>query len=125
VRRVEKKTARRQDGKTARRRPTDGHGQTARRGDACVARAAGIRTGEEPARKQGIDPEMVEIRPEPKPSERTAILIALEQMLGTPGRENARRLSAWAQAGRREALLGSDSSSRTGWGRDSDRLAGR
>jgi hypothetical protein len=68
---------------------------------------------------------MVEIRPQPSPSERTAILITLEQMLGTPRRDDAPQLTAWARAGRRESLQGSDFSSHTGWGRDSDRLAGR
>jgi hypothetical protein len=75
--------------------------------------------------RQIIDPELVEIRPEPSPSERVAILIALEQLLGTPRREEAPRLSAWAQAGRRESLQTGGAGSRTGWGRDSDRLAGR
>jgi hypothetical protein len=68
---------------------------------------------------------MVEIRPEPSPSERAAILNALEQMLCTQHRDEAPRLSAWAQAGRRESLLNSGTGSRTGWGQDSDRLAGR
>jgi hypothetical protein len=68
---------------------------------------------------------MVEIRPQPSPAERVAILIALEQMLGTPQRDEAPRLSAWAQAGRRESLLSSNFGSRAGWGRDSGRLAGR
>jgi hypothetical protein len=67
---------------------------------------------------------MVEIRPEPSPSERAAILIALEQMLGTTRRDEAPRPSAWALAGRREALL-SAVGSRAGWGRGSDRLTGR
>jgi hypothetical protein len=67
---------------------------------------------------------MVEIRPEPSPSERAAILLALEQMLGTPRREEAPRLSAWAQAGRRESLLSSGADSRAGWGRGKDRLEG-
>ena len=109
------------DGKTARQQD----GQTARRGDACVAHVPKTRITGILASKQTIDPELVEIRPEPSPSERGAILIALEQMLGTPRREAAPRLSEWAQAGRRESLLSSGASSRTGWGRDSDRLAGR
>ena len=109
----------------ARRGHPQGHGKTAGRGDVRVAHVLESRLAGRSARERAIDPEMVEIRPEPTPSERTAILIALEQMLSTPGRENAPRLSAWAQAGRRETLLGSNSSSRTGWGRDSDRLAGR
>jgi hypothetical protein len=75
--------------------------------------------------KPVIDPALVEIRPEPSPSERAAILIALEQMLGRPRREAAPGPSGWAQAGRRESLLNSGAGSRTGWGRDSDRLAGR
>jgi hypothetical protein len=68
---------------------------------------------------------MVEIRPEPSPSERAAILIALEQMLGTTRRDEAPRPSAWALAGRRESLLGSGVGPGTGWGRGSDRLTGR
>jgi hypothetical protein len=67
---------------------------------------------------------MVEIRPEPSPSERAAILIALEQMLGTTRRDEAPRPSAWALAGRRESLLESVGL-RSGWGRGSDRLTGR
>jgi hypothetical protein len=68
---------------------------------------------------------MVEIRPEPSPAERAAILIALEEMLGTARRDEAPRSSAWALAGRRESLFGGGAGSRTGWGRGSDRLAGR
>ena len=68
---------------------------------------------------------MVEIRPEPSPSERSAILIALDQILDTQRRDDSPRISAWAQAGRRESLLSSGAGSRTGWVRDSDRLAGR
>jgi hypothetical protein len=68
---------------------------------------------------------MVEIQPEPPPAERAAILIALDQMISTPRREEAPRLSAWAEAGRREALLSNGSDSRAGWVRDSGRLGGR
>jgi hypothetical protein len=75
--------------------------------------------------KHVIDPEMVGIRPEPSASERAAILIALEQMLGTPRHDETPLLSSWAQAGRREALRSIGAGSRTGWGRESDRLAGR
>jgi hypothetical protein len=68
---------------------------------------------------------MIEIRPEPSPSERAAILIALEQMLGTARRDEAPRPFAWALAGRRESVLGGGVGSRAGWGRGSDRLTGR
>jgi hypothetical protein len=68
---------------------------------------------------------MVEIRPEPSPSERAAILFALEQMRGTTQRDEAPRPSAWALAGRRESLLDDGVGSRIGWGRGSDRLTGR
>ena len=122
--RVEKKTARRQDGKTARRRHTDGHGQATRRGDACVARVPGKRVGGKLPSKHVIDPVMVEIRPEPSPSERAAILVALGQMLNATRHDEPPQPSAWALAGRRDSLLGSTGSSRTGWGRGSDRLEG-
>jgi hypothetical protein len=79
----------------------------------------------ESAREYAGDPAIVDIWPEPSPSERRAILIALEQMLGTPRRDEAPRLSAWARAGRRESVLSSTTGSPTGWARDSDRLAGR
>ena len=95
---------------------------TAGRGDARVFRA---NVTAELAPKHSIDPEMVEIRPEPSPSERAAILIALEQMLSKLRPGKAPRLSAWAQAGRRESLLGNGAGACNGWGRDSDRLAGR
>ena len=99
--------------------------KTARRGDACVARVLGTHIAGRSTRQPTIDPAMVEIYPEPSPSERAAILIALEAMLGTTRRDEVPRLSTWALAGRRESLLGSDVGSRTGWGRVSDRLAGR
>jgi hypothetical protein len=66
----------------------------------------------------------VEIRPEPTPSERAAILIALEQRLNATRRDGVPWPSAWALAGRRESLPGSNGCLRTGWGRGSDRLEG-
>ena len=99
--------------------------ETAGRCDARVARVLGTNVTAELARGHSIDPKMVEIRPEPSPSERAAILIALEQMLSKPRPGEAPRLSAWAQAGRRESLLGNGAGPRSGWGRDSDRLAAR
>ena len=98
---------------------------TAGRGDAGVARVLKTNITAELAREHSIDPEMVEIRPEPSPPERAAILIALEQMLSKPRPGEAPRLAAWAQAGRQESLLGNGAGPRSGWGRDSDRLAGR
>jgi hypothetical protein len=121
--RVEKSRSRGVEQKTAERLQEDG--ETARRGDACVARAPGIRIAGESARDHIIDPAMVEIRPQPSPAERVAILIALEQMLGRPRRDEAPRHSAWAQAGRRESLLSSGFGSRAGWTCDSGRLADR
>jgi hypothetical protein len=93
-------------------------------GDASVARVLGTRIAGASAREHVIDPEMVEIRPEPSASERAAILIALEQMLGTTPRDEAPQSSAWALAGRRESVLGSGVGSRIGWGRGGDRLGG-
>jgi hypothetical protein len=93
-------------------------------GDARGARVLGTLIAGASAREHVIDPEMVEIRPEPSASERAAILIALEQMLGTTPRDEAPQSSAWALAGRRESVLGSGVGSRIGWGRGNDRLAG-
>ncbi len=101
-----------------------GHGKTASRGDARVARVLGTQSARESTRGHVIDPEMVEIRPEPSPSERAAILIALEQMLNVTRRDGAPEPSAWALAGRRESLPGGTGSMRTRWGRGSDRLEG-
>jgi hypothetical protein len=92
-------------------------------GDARGARVLGTRIAGASAREHVIDPEMVEIRPEPSASERAVILIALEQMLGTT-RDKAPGPSAWALAGRRESMPGSGVGSRTGWGRGGDRLGG-
>ncbi|MCD6032696.1 MAG: hypothetical protein K0S78_4878 [Thermomicrobiales bacterium] len=89
----------------------------ASRGDAGVARGS--------ARRRLDDQARVEIRPEPSPAERAALLIALERMLGVARRDEVPRSSAWALAGRREALLGGSEGSRIGWGRDGDRLAGQ
>jgi hypothetical protein len=66
---------------------------------------------------------MIEIRPEPSPAEREAILIVLDTMLGATPRDEPSPRSAWALAGRREALLDSNDGTRTGWGRGSDRSA--
>ncbi|MBW3631451.1 MAG: hypothetical protein KY456_00345 [Chloroflexi bacterium] len=102
--------ARRSDGQTASRddtRITSGH--------------EGARRSVEP---NGIDPELVEIRPEPSQAERAAILIALEQILEAT-RIDAPRPTAWALAGRRESSRpGGAGELRTGWGRGSDRLDG-
>ena len=70
-----------------------------------------------------IDPSLVEIRPEPSPAERAAILIALARMLEAT-RIDAPQPTAWALAGRRESRPGGAGGFRTGWGRGSDRLAG-
>ena len=102
-----------------------GHGQTASRADARVARVLGTGIARESTRQHAVDPDMVEIWPEPSPSERAAILIALEQMLGTTRCDEVPRPFAWGLAGLRESLLGSGVGWRTGWGRGSDRLAGR
>ena len=110
------------ESETAIRGHPDNSDKSARRGDACVARVPGTRIAGQSAPEHAIDPAMIEIRPEPSPSERKAILIALEQMLGTPRRDEAPRLSAWAQAGRRYSLLSSGAGSRSGWGRGNDRL---
>ena len=83
----------------------------------------GLGTTREAGQAPDIDPRLVEIRPEPSPAERAAILLALEQMLPAT-RNDAAPPIAWALAGRREARAGRDSSSWTGWGRGSDRLAG-
>jgi hypothetical protein len=117
VKRVEKSRSRGVEEKSARQQD----GETASRGD---ARVLGTGIVGEAAREHAIDPEIVEIRPEPSPAERAAILIALEQMLGTRPRDEARQPSAWALAGRRESVLGSGVGSRIGWGRGSDRLSG-
>jgi hypothetical protein len=99
--------------------------ETASRADARVARDLGTGIARESTRQHAVDPEMVEIWPEPSPSERAAILIALEQMLGTTRCDEVPQPFAWALAGRRESLLGSGVGWRTGWGRGSDQLAGR
>jgi hypothetical protein len=65
---------------------------------------------------------MVEIRPAPSPAEREAILIALDQMLAQTPHKDV-RLSAWAEAGRRESLRGRGDAARSGFGRDWDRAA--
>src|SRR5829696_7261488 len=109
-----------QDGKTA-RRPVSERAST---DDACAARIPESRIAGRSARGHAVDPEMVEIRPEPSPSERAAILIALEQMLNVTRHEGAPEPSAWALAMRRESLPGGTGSSPTGWGRGSDRLEG-
>ena len=111
----------RRDGETASRQD----GETACRGDACVARVRVTQIAGESTRQHTIDPGLVEIRPEPSPSERAAILIALEQMRGMLRRYEAPRPSTWALAGRRESLQGIGVGSRSGWGRGSDRLTGR
>ena len=90
------------------------------RGNARVARVA---TTRDSPGQHGIDPAVIEIRPEPSPAERAAILMALARMLGTVPRDDAPRVSTWALAGRREALLGRDGGVRTGRGRGFDRLA--
>ena len=98
-------------------------GQMASRGDACkcVARVVGSSWGSSAG--HGIDPNLVEIRPEPSPAERVAILMALEQMLEAM-RNDAPPPTAWAVAGRRESRPGGPGGFPTGWGRGSDRLAG-
>jgi hypothetical protein len=106
------------DGETARRQD----GKTASRGGACVARL--LKSTQDRASQDFLDPAMVEIRPEPSPFERAAILIALEQMLNVTRSVEAPKPSAWALAGRRESLLGSGVGGSTGWRRGSDRLAG-
>jgi len=70
------------------------------------------------------DPDLVEIRPEPSPAERAAILIALNQMIDTTARIAFASPSAWTLAGRRDALLGRTGGSRSGWGRHLDPPAG-
>ena len=97
------------------------------RGDACkcIARGAGTNVRfANTVREQFIDPASVEIWPEPSPAEREAILIALGHMLDSARRDEPKQPSAWALAGRREALLGRRGGSREGWGRASDRHAG-
>jgi hypothetical protein len=65
---------------------------------------------------------MVEIRPEPSPAEREAILIALNELLAqTPHKDLC--ISAWAEAGRRESLRGRGDAKRSGFGRGRDRAA--
>jgi len=67
----------------------------------------------------------VEIRPEPTQEEREAIVSALRLAVFRVGQGAAAPAqSAWALAGRREALLGRDGGPRAGWGRALDRLAG-
>ena len=99
-------------------------GETARRPDGEAARRGDVRVARGSMQRRLDELELVEIRPEPSAAERAAILIALEQMLGTPTRNEAPGPSPWALAGRRESLLGSGVSLRAGWGRGSDRLAG-
>ena len=99
-------------------------GKRVGRGDASVARVMGTRVAGESAPERAIDPEMVKIRPEPSPDERAAILIALGEMLNVTRRDGPSQPSAWALAGRRESLAGSEGRSHAGWGRGSDRLDG-
>jgi hypothetical protein len=73
--------------------------------------------------RHSIDPNLVEIRPEPSPAERAAILIALEQMLAAT-RSDAPPPTAWALAGRRKSRPEGPGGFRTGWGRGSDWLDG-
>ena len=97
------------DGKTASRHVAEGDGWR-----------------EAPGATQGLLNEWgtIEIRPEPSPLERVAILTALEQMLGSSRRDNAPRPAVWAFAGRRESMPGGAGSSHAGWGRGKDRLEG-
>lgn len=104
------------DGKTARRQD----GEKGGRGDAGAARVPGIRIAGVSTSGYLDDPELVEIRPAPSPSERAAILTALELMLGGSRRDEAPRPSAWSHAGRRESIQRGDAGSRTGWGRAGD-----
>jgi hypothetical protein len=90
--------------------------KTTSRGDARVARGSTQRRVENLGH--------VEIRPEPSSAERAAILIALEQMLNATRRDGVPQPSAWALAGRRESLPGSNGRSRTGWRHGSDWLEG-
>ena len=110
---------RRRDGETASR--LDGREKTASSGEVGVARVLG--TVRRAAVPDGIDPNLVEIRPEPSSAERAAILIALEQMLEAK-RKDAPRATPWAVAGRHESRLARTGGVRAGWGRGADRLAG-
>ncbi len=66
---------------------------------------------------------MVEISPEPSPSEREAILLALRQVTNGTAKEARPRVAAWAAAGRNEAVLGRMVKTREGWGQAAGRMA--
>jgi hypothetical protein len=66
----------------------------------------------------------IEIKPEPSAAEREAILIALERLQEFSGESGSQSPSAWAMAGRREALRDRTASDRPGWGRASHRRDG-
>lgn len=68
-----------------------------------------------------IAPDLVEIIPEPSPAERAAILIALDRVMAEPDPDRAAPLSAWALAGRREAMRGREGGLASGWSRDTNR----